>query len=107
MEDKPDTCIINVGTNRLSKDDPSEIHNDIKNIVKLCHSYGVNNVYVSLITYRLQWTYSIDNGNLLRGNKQVNIDNYLGNLGPNLDHFMPKFDNLVWENFVIYITYII
>ena len=35
-----------VGTNRLSKDDPLEIHNDIINIVKLCHSYGENNVYI-------------------------------------------------------------
>ena len=49
--DKPDTCIINVATNRLSKDDPSEINNDIINIVKLCRSYGVNNVYVSSIAY--------------------------------------------------------
>ena len=28
-------------------------------------------------------------------NNKVNIDNFLGNLRPNLDHFVPKFDNFL------------
>ena len=28
-------------------------------------------------------------------NNKLNIDNFLGNLGPNLDHLMPKFDNFL------------
>ena len=70
MEDKPDTCIIHVGTNRLSRDDPLEIHNDIINIVKLCHSYGVKNVYISSIAYRPHLIQSVrDTNDLLRANQ--------------------------------------
>ena len=28
-------------------------------------------------------------------NNKLNIDNFLGNLGTNLDHLMPKFDNFL------------
>ena len=35
------------------EDKPGTVHNnDIMNIVKLCRSYGVNNIYISSIAYR-------------------------------------------------------
>ena len=42
LEDKPDTCIINVGTNSLRRDKPLDISNEILNIVGICHNYGVH-----------------------------------------------------------------
>lgn len=72
IKDKPDTCIINVGTNSLNKDKPSEICDDIIDIVKLCHSYGVNKVYVSAISYRPQLQHSVrDINNLLIDNQML------------------------------------
>ena len=65
MVDKPDTCVIHVGTNRLKKDEPIVIYEDIMNIVKLCHSYGVSNVYVSSIVYRPRYIKQVSDINKL------------------------------------------
>ena len=37
-EDKPDTCIINIGSNNLSRDQPHEIVADIINVVNIYHT---------------------------------------------------------------------
>ena len=50
LANKPDTCVINIGTNSLLLDLHSIITNDILIIVGICRSYGVNNVFVSSIT---------------------------------------------------------
>ena len=51
--DKPNSVVINVGTNRLGKDDPSTIANDIMDIVARCQSYAmVNSVHVCGLTFR-------------------------------------------------------
>ena len=43
-----------------------DISDDICNIVKLCHSYGVNTVYVSTITVKPAFLKLVnDNNNLL------------------------------------------
>ena len=69
MIDKPDACIFNVGTNRLKKDEPVEIYEDIMNIVKLCNSYGVSNIYISSIVYRPRYLKQVSDINkLLRKN---------------------------------------
>ena len=44
MEHKPDKVIIHVGTNVLVKNNATDITNDLLNIVKLCHTQGVNTV---------------------------------------------------------------
>ena len=51
-EERPDTCIINVGTNRLGKDDAFKIAEDIIKCVDRCRKFGVNKILVSAITYR-------------------------------------------------------
>ena len=61
-------------------DKPSTIASDILDIVQICHSYGVNNVYVSTITYRPQHLQSVsETNNFLRTKQLLNdfiiIDN--------------------------------
>ena len=51
-EERPDTCIINVGTNRLGKDDAFKIAEDIIKCVDRCRKFDVNKILVSAITYR-------------------------------------------------------
>ena len=60
LESKPDICIMNVGTNSLNKNDHFEIADDIINIMNICRSYRVIDVYVSSIIYGQQYT---KNGN--------------------------------------------
>ena len=50
--DKPDIAIIHSGTNRVGKDDPFTIANDIVKIVKTCQEGGCNTVFVSEIIYK-------------------------------------------------------
>ena len=53
-EDKPDTVIINAGTNNLTKKKQTaeEITSEVIEIVKTCKSKGVKNIFVSSITCR-------------------------------------------------------
>jgi lysophospholipase L1-like esterase len=53
QEDKPDTCIINIGSNNLNRNQPADIAEEIIKIVEICHKHGVNDVYVSAIPLRL------------------------------------------------------
>ena len=67
-EDKPDIVLINIGTNSLNKLDACNITPDIFKLVELCKSYGVDQVDVSGITYRLQYVKKITEiNNYLRG----------------------------------------
>ena len=61
--DKPDTRIINVGTNIINKDSPSETVVDIMEIVDICHKHGVKDVYISAITHRPRFEDEIINTN--------------------------------------------
>ena len=71
-EDKPDTCIINIGSKNLSRDQPHEIVAEIMNVVNICHTYGVKNVYVSLIPFRIGHEQAgEDVNNLLRKNISI------------------------------------
>ena len=65
MIDKPDACRIKVGMNSLKKDEAMVIYEDIVNIVKLCNSYGVSNIYVSSIAYRPRYLKQISDINKL------------------------------------------
>ena len=51
---KPDTIIINGGTNNFTKTNqtPDEISKDIFDIVQTCQHGGVNHIFVSSITCR-------------------------------------------------------
>ena len=66
-EDKPDTMIINGGTNNLTKkkQTPEERCYEILDIVKSCHSGGVQKIFVSSITCRPLYQSKIDKVNEL------------------------------------------
>ena len=70
IDDKPDTCIIHVGTNSLSKETPAEIVNGILHIVEICRSYGVHDIYVSGITYREHFRNAVSQTNNILRTKQ-------------------------------------
>ena len=63
-QDKPDTAIINIGSNNFRGQNSHEIYKDIIKVVDIFHAHGVNDVYVSAIPLRI-------------GNEQVVTDNYL------------------------------
>ena len=67
-EDKPDTIIINGGTNNLTKKKNQTVEEtamEIINIVKTCRSGGVKRIYVSSITCRPSHQAKIDKINEL------------------------------------------
>ena len=74
LEDKPDIMIINAGTNSSNKNDLFKIADDISNIANICRSYGVNDVYVSSITYRRQYQKLITDLNNILRSKQLSHD---------------------------------
>ena len=51
-DEQPDTCVINVGSNRLGNDNSFVIVDDIIKCIQQCRDFGVNRVLVSNITYR-------------------------------------------------------
>lgn len=57
--EKPDSVIINVGSNKLGKDDANTIADDIIDIVTRCQGYDVKHVHVSGITYRQRYQQDI------------------------------------------------
>ena len=67
LVDKPDTVILNVGTNDIGDGKRTDdIAAEIVDLVNMCHDFGVIDVYVSEIIYRP------------RKGKQVNeLNNYL------------------------------
>ena len=71
LEDKPDICIINVGTNSLNKNDHFQIADDISNVVNICRSYGVTDVYVSSVIYNQQYQKRVIDLNNLLSTKQL------------------------------------
>ena len=67
-DEQPNTCVINVGINRLDKDHSFVIVDDIINCVQRCRNFEVNKVLESTITYRL--IRKIDKGSQLFGRCQ-------------------------------------
>ena len=51
-KEKFDAIIIHVGTNCLGRVDPDKIATDVLKIVKVCHDYDINNIFISGITFR-------------------------------------------------------
>ena len=49
---KPDSVVIHMGSNSLYNDDINEIAEDIFNVIQICRNYGVNEVFLSGITFR-------------------------------------------------------
>ena len=76
-EDHPDTVIICVGSNNLTKKNqtPQEITQEIINVVKTCRNGGINDVFVSSITCRPEYQSKINEVNQLL-NYYAGIFNY-------------------------------
>ena len=65
-EENIDRIIINLGTNNLSKkQSEEEILDEIIKIVSKCHTHGVNEIYVSGLTYRPTYQEQINKINKL------------------------------------------
>ena len=82
-EKSPDRVIIHVGSNNLTKkswQSPNEIVNEIISVVQVCRDHGVNDIFVSGLTYRPAFQGKIDeiNSMLMRNANNFNykfIDN--------------------------------
>ena len=80
MNDKPDCVIINIGTNDLNKLESYNIFGNIINIVGICKSYGVNEVYVSGIIFRENHKLKLSEINEFLSRRQsVNNFKYINN----------------------------
>ena len=80
IDDKRDSCIIHVGKNSLNKENPAEIVNDILRIVEICRIYGVNDVHVASITYRVDFQKLVSQINdLLRAKQFLNNFSFIEN----------------------------
>ena len=100
IADKPDIVIVNVGTNNLTKSNQSDNDtlNEIVDIVKKCHQYGVNQVYVSGITCRPEYQVNIDAINHLIEMNAVNFNyTYINNSNITYEHLWRR-DNLHLNN---------
>ena len=91
--EKPDEIIIHVGSNALGKDDTLTIVNDIIDIVKLCQGYGVNQVYVSEITYRPKYFNEINEINSIL-NAEAPLHNFTVISNSNINAMHLWSDNL-------------
>ena len=56
----PDTVVIHTGTNSLYKDDVDTIVSNVLKIAEKCKLYGVNNIFISGMTYRQQFQGKVD-----------------------------------------------
>ena len=74
--DKPDTIIINGGTNNFTKTSLSdeEIVDEICEIVDICRQYGVKSILVSSITCRPEFQRRVDAINILLKEKAIKYD---------------------------------
>ena len=113
-EDKPDTMILNAGTNNFSKTNQTaeEIVNDIFEIVDICRQGGVNQMYVSSITCRPQYQDKVDAVNdLLQAYGTHHNYDYIDNseisefhLKRDGVHLNPQGVNVLEDNFLYYLN---
>ena len=83
IDHKPDSVIINIGTNNLTKkrhQREEEICIDIIKIVEKCYEYGVNEVYVAGLTCRPKFQKKVDKINeILRENANTHDYTFIDN----------------------------
>ena len=73
-DEKPDSCVISVGQNRIGKDKPAVIVTDMIECANRCKDYGVNQVLVSSLTCRPGHDRDINEVNALLKSKQFTHD---------------------------------
>ena len=77
LEDMPDIVVIHIGTNNLTKkpnQSDAEIVEEIIEMVNDCHTQGVNEIYISSITYRHSHLSRINSINRLLSEKSFQHD---------------------------------
>ena len=112
LEDKSETVIINIGTNSRRKKNPSDICNEITNIVSTCHSYGVKDVYVSAVIFRPNFDQLVNETNNFLRAKQlshgfvfIDNDNILNDhIWKEKIHLNNKGTVILANNFIKYIN---
>ena len=80
QNDKPDSVVIHIGSNSLYNDDINEIDEDIFNVIQICGNYGVNEVFLSGITFRNRHLSKVRNlNNLLEMNEEADDYTFIKN----------------------------
>ena len=80
QNDKPDSVVIHIGSNSLYNDDTNEIDEDIFNVIQICRNYGVNEVFLSGITFRNRHLSKVRNlNNLLEMNEEADDYTFIKN----------------------------
>ena len=113
---KPDSVIINIGTNNLTKkrlQREEEICADILKIVEKCQEYGVNEIYVSGLTCRPKFQEKIEKINgILRVNANTHDYTFIDNSNITRNHLrddglhlLEKGNILLANNFLSYLNY--
>ena len=75
-EESPDTVLLNIGTNNLTKKRQTEKEtvDEIIDMVKECRKFGVNKVFVSGLTVRHRYSKQVDNINYMLKQNAGNYD---------------------------------
>ena len=113
-DDQPDIAIIHIGSYSLYRNDNFGMVDEILNIVDICKSYGVNEVFVSGITCRHQFYKNVcEINNMLRSKQFIKdfifIDN--ANLKPehiwrDKIHLNDNGTSILTNNFIRCLNYI-
>ena len=87
LEDKPDKVIIHIGTNNVTKQNPSDISQEITNMASICHSYGVNDVFISSILFRPNFNEIVcETNNFLRTKQLLHDFTFIDNDNILIEH---------------------
>ena len=75
-EESPDTVLLNIGTNNLTKKRQTEKEtvDEIMDMVNECRKFGVNKVFVSGLTVRHRYSKQVDNINYMLKQNAGNFD---------------------------------
>ena len=84
QKDKPEVVVIHVGSNSILNDEVQVIANEIFNLVNICITHGVNDIFVSGVTFRKnhitkvrELNNFIDSKQFTYGFKFINNDNIM------------------------------
>ena len=75
-KEKPDVIVIYAGSNNLPRDEIETIWNQLLGLVKICRDTGVNDVFISGLTFRIHHVNKIRNlSSFIKSNDNMCTDN--------------------------------
>ena len=87
-----------MGSNSLYNDDINEIAEDIFNVIQICRNYGVNEVFLSGITFRNRHLSKVRNlNNLLEMNEEAYDYTFTKNDNIYIYIYICKHDNMYMQ----------